>query len=68
MSPRALGLVLIWVGTVAVSLVAVQRFRHGAWSEAAFDEAPPRAGWMIPLTVLGLVLAAGGLGLMVWTL
>jgi len=68
MNPRDLGLALIWIGTLLVSVVAVHRFRRGAWSAAAFDEAPPRAGWTAPIAAIGLVAALAGLGLMVWGL
>ena len=68
MNPRALGLALIWLGTLLVTWVLVHRFRSGAWSEAAFDVAPPRAAWILPIAALGLVMAMIGLALMVWGL
>ena len=68
MTARDLGLALIWIGTLLVAGVAIRRSRQGAWSAEAFDRAPPRPGWMVPVTALGLALAAAGLGLMVWGL
>jgi len=66
MTAGNLGLALIWIGTMLVAWVAVHRFRKGAWSEEAFDEAPPRARWALPMAALGLAAAVAGLGLMVW--
>jgi hypothetical protein len=68
MSARALGLVLLWVGTLLLVAVLQHRLRRGAWSEEAFDAQPPIARWAVAIAAAGLVLAGAGAALTVWGL
>lgn len=68
MDARAIGLILLWLGTALLVMVLLHRLRRGAWSEQAF-EAPPAIGrWLAVLAVAGMALAASGAGLTVWSL
>ena len=41
MSIRAIGLILLWLGTLLLVAVLQHRLRRGAWSEDAFEAPPP---------------------------
>jgi hypothetical protein len=65
MTAASLGLLLIWLGTIALVAVLVQRVRAGAWRIEA--EAPPPAGrWTVGIAAAGLTLALVGTALFVW--
>lgn len=67
MDARAIGLVLLWLGTLLLVAVLQHRLRRGAWSEEAFEAPPPIARWSAALAAIGMVLAAVGAGLTVWS-
>ncbi|MGE5504136.1 MAG: hypothetical protein ACM31L_06900 [Actinomycetota bacterium] len=65
MSPRSLGLVLIWLGTIALVAVLMHRVRKGAW-DIAIDPPPPIDRWAVPIAAGGLGLALAGTALFMW--
>ncbi|MGE5545507.1 MAG: hypothetical protein ACM33T_01305 [Solirubrobacterales bacterium] len=67
METRSLGLILIWVGTIALVAVLQHRIRKGAWSEMAFDHVPPIERWSVAIAAGGLALAALGGALTLWS-
>ncbi len=68
MSIRAIGLILLWLGTLLLVAVLQHRLRRGAWSEDAFEAPPPVPHWQIAAAASGMVLAALGAALIVWDL
>lgn len=68
MSARAIGLILLWLGTLLLVAVLQQRLRRGAWSEEAFERPPPVARWSAALAAVGMGMAVVGAGLIVWDL
>ncbi|AVM73669.1 hypothetical protein [Magnetospirillum gryphiswaldense] len=67
MSLRAIGIGLIWLGTLALVMVLQQRIRSGAWSQEALENPPPVERWAVPLAAIGMILAAVGAGLVMWS-
>jgi len=67
-SARALGLILLWLGTLLLVAVLQHRIRRGAWSELAFENPPPIERWSVGLAATGIAAAAVGMGLTVWDL
>lgn len=67
MSIRAIGILLVWLGTLLLVAVLQYRVRQGAWRPEAFDEMPPLARWAVPVTLVGLALALAGAALTVWS-
>ncbi len=67
MSLRAIGIGLIWLGTLALVMVLQQRIRSGAWSQEALENPPPVERWAVPLAAFGTILAAAGAGLVMWS-
>lgn len=65
MDARGIGLILIWLGTIALVAVLQFRIRQGAWSERAFDARHPVGRWSKAIAVAGMVMAAVGVGLTV---
>lgn len=65
MSARAIGLILLWLGTILLVAVLQHRLRRGAWSEEAFEAPPPVARWSVALAAAGMALAALGAALTV---
>lgn len=68
MSARAIGLILLWGGTVLLVAVLQHRLRRGAWDEQAFEAQPPIERWSVALAAAGMVMAAVGAALIVWSL
>lgn len=68
MSIRAIGILMIWVGTLLLVAVLQHRIRKGAWSAEALDHPPPLARWAVPVTVAGMAVAALGAALAAWSL
>ncbi|HTH15920.1 MAG TPA: hypothetical protein VL974_04645 [Magnetospirillum sp.] len=68
MDARAVGLILLWLGAILLVAVLQHRLRKGAWSEEAFDNPPPIARWTVAIAAAGMLLAAIGGGLAVWSL
>lgn len=68
MSARAIGLILLWGGTLVLVAVLQQRLRRGAWDEQAFENPPPIERWSAALAIAGMVLAGAGAALTVWGL
>lgn len=68
MSARAVGLILLWGGTILLVAVLQHRLRRGAWDEEAFENPPPIARWSAAIAATGMALAALGVGLTVWDL
>ena len=68
MSARALGLILLWLGTLLLVAVLQHRMRRGAWSEQSFENPPPIERWSVGLAATGMIFAAVGVGLTVWDL
>lgn len=68
MSARAIGLILLWLGTILLVAVLQHRLRRGAWDEQAFEAPPPIERWSVALAVAGMALAALGAALTVWSL
>ncbi|MEW5727372.1 MAG: hypothetical protein AB1918_06060 [Pseudomonadota bacterium] len=66
MDARGIGLILIWLGTIALVAVLMHRIRTGAWSVDAFDTEHPVGRWSKRIAVAGMVLAALGTALTVW--
>lgn len=62
---RGIGLILIWLGTVALVAVLQHRIRTGAWSADAFETEHPVARWAKSIAVAGMALAAVGAALTV---
>lgn len=67
MSSRGLGLILLWLGTILLVAVLQHRLRRGAWSEEAFEAAPPIERWSVALAAIGMVLAGVGAALTMWS-
>lgn len=65
MSSRAIGLILLWLGTILLVAVLQHRLRRGAWSEEAFDAEPPIARWSVAIAAAGMGLAGVGIVLTV---
>jgi hypothetical protein len=68
MDARAIGLILVWIGTILLVAVLQYRIRKGAFSEQALDEGPPIARWSVAISVTGMVLALVGAAMTVWSL
>lgn len=68
MSARAIGLILLWLGTLVLVAVLQHRLRKGAWSEEAFEAPPPVPRWSVAAAAVGMVLAGLGAALTVWSL
>ncbi|MCR6632219.1 MAG: hypothetical protein NVV74_20435 [Magnetospirillum sp.] len=68
MSARALGLILLWLGTILLVAVLQYRLRKGAWSEEAFERPPPIQRWSAGIAATGMVAAVMGVVLTVWDL
>lgn len=68
MSVRAIGLILLWLGTIVLVAVLQARLRKGAWSEEAFETPPPIERWSVVLAITGMGLAGLGAALTVWSL
>lgn len=68
MSIRAIGLILLWLGTLLLVAVLQHRLRRGAWSEEAFESPPPVPRWQVVAAASGMSLAAVGAVLIVWDL
>lgn len=60
MDARGIGLILIWLGTIALVAVLQHRIRTGAWSADAFENEHPVGRWAKAVAIAGMVLAAGG--------
>lgn len=67
MSLRAIGIGLIWLGTLALVMVLQQRIRSGAWSQESLENPPPVERWAVPVSATGMILAAAGAGLVMWS-
>lgn len=68
MDARAIGLILVWIGTILLVAVLQHRIRKGAFSEQALDQPPPIERWSVAISATGMVLAVIGAGLTVWSL
>lgn len=68
MDARAIGLILLWLGTILLVAVLQHRLRKGAWSEESFQAPPPIERWSAGLAATGMVLAGSGAVLTVWSL
>lgn len=68
MDARAIGLILVWIGTILLVAVLQHRIRKGAFSERALDEGPPLGRWSVAFSVAGVVLALVGAAFTVWSL
>ncbi|HLO76663.1 MAG TPA: hypothetical protein VK196_09445 [Magnetospirillum sp.] len=66
MDARAIGLVLLWLGTILLVAVLQHRLRKGALGQEAFENPPPIERWSVALAAGGMVLVATGAGLSVW--
>jgi hypothetical protein len=66
-SSRALGLILLWLGSILLVAVLQHRLRKGAFSEDAFDNPPPVARWAVGIAVAGMAMAGVGVVLTVWS-
>ena len=67
MSIRAIGIILVWLGTLLLVAVLQYRIRQGAWSEEGLEATPPIARWAVGLAVVGMIAAAAGIVLTVWS-
>lgn len=67
MSIRAIGILLVWLGTLLLVAVLQHRVRQGAWKPEALEEMPPLTRWAVPVTLAGLGLALAGAGLAMWS-
>lgn len=67
MSIRALGIILVWIGTLLLVAVLQHRVRQGAWRPEALDEMPPLTRWAVPVTLLGMALALSGAVSVIWS-
>ncbi|MGE5515928.1 MAG: hypothetical protein ACM31D_08890 [Bacteroidota bacterium] len=65
MSARAIGLILLWVGTILLVAVLQHRLRRGAWNDEAFETPPPIERWSVAIAATGMVSAAIGAALTV---
>lgn len=68
MDARAIGLILVWIGTILLVAVLQHRIRKGAFGEQAMDEEPPIERWSVAISVTGMVLAVVGAAMIVWSL
>jgi hypothetical protein len=59
MTIRGIGLILIWLGTLALVAVLQHRIRHGAW-RIENEAVPPVGRWAVGIAASGMVLAAVG--------
>ena len=62
-----LGLVLIWVGTGGALGLLLYRFVRGAWS-LEDEDVPPVSPWHKGFAALAFATAAGGVGLVIWSI
>ncbi|MBX9635890.1 MAG: hypothetical protein K2X44_12985 [Magnetospirillum sp.] len=67
MDIRAIGLILIWIGTILLVAVLQHRMRKGAWGPEAFDTPPPIERWSVGIAATGMVLALAGAGATFWS-
>lgn len=67
MSARAIGLILLWIGTILLVAVLQHRLRRGAWNDEAFETPPPIERWAVAIAATGMVLAGIGAALTVWS-
>lgn len=67
MSSRAVGLILLWLGSILLVAVLQHRLRKGAWSEEAFDHPPPIERWSVGIAAAGMVMAGVGIVFTVWS-
>lgn len=67
MDLRAVGLVLIWLGTILLVAVLQHRIRKGAWDPEAFDAVPPIERWSVGIAATGMAMALAGTAATVWS-
>jgi len=65
MTPRAVAITLIWLGTVGLLGVLVYRLRRGAWS-LEDEDIPPATGLQRLGAALALAVTAAGIALFIW--
>ncbi|WP_041041096.1 hypothetical protein [Paramagnetospirillum magnetotacticum] len=66
MSLRAIAIILIWVGVLALLGVLVHRFTRGAWS-LEDDDIPVISPRQKLAAALALATTTAGLGLFIWS-
>jgi hypothetical protein len=67
MDARAIGLILLWLGTILLVAVLQHRMRKGAWGVEAFDKPPPIERWSVGIAAAGMILALVGAGATIWS-
>ncbi|TAN72364.1 MAG: hypothetical protein EPN20_03745 [Magnetospirillum sp.] len=67
MTLRALGIALIWAGVAMLAGLLLRRFGRGAWS-LEDEDVPPVSSGHKAWAVLALAIAAGGIGLVIWSI
>jgi hypothetical protein len=60
MDARTLGLILVWLGTIALVAVLQHRIRTGAWTAEGLDNDHPVGRWSVRIAAVGIGLAALG--------
>jgi hypothetical protein len=59
---------MVWAGTIALAVVMAARIRQGVWRRFNNDDGgivPPKPyPWVMPLAVVGVVLALGGVAIL----
>lgn len=68
MEMRAIGLVLVWIGSILLVAVLQHRIRKGAFGERALEEAPPIERWAAVIAAIGMALALIGAAFTAWGL
>lgn len=73
MTPVALANIMVWAGTLALAAVVVFRIRQGVWRQENWGQVdtdtdvslPPKPpSWVMALAVVGVVLALGGVAIL----
>lgn len=67
MNTSVVGIILIWLGTLALVAVLQYRIRQGAWSTKSLETPPPIARWSAVVAAIGMIAAAIGIALTVWS-
>ncbi|MBI5163245.1 MAG: hypothetical protein HY985_05005 [Magnetospirillum sp.] len=67
MNAGAVGVFLLWLGTLVLVAVLQHRLRHGAFSDESFERPPPLQRWQVPVAMTGMALAAAGIALTLWS-
>jgi len=67
MNMRAMGIILMWLGTVLLVAVLQHRIRKGAWLAESLEDPPPLERWTVAVAAIGMASSMAGAGLLLWS-